>query len=85
MHDAAGHPLTYFHFGGDEVPHTAWLGSPVCQRLMQEEGYTGYDDIKRLFFHTVVNASLGTDLSPSGVVMEYDPNPCHPVALKGGV
>ena len=23
-------PLKVFHFGGDEVPHGAWVGSPEC-------------------------------------------------------
>lgn len=27
--------LKVYHFGGDEVPTTAWLGSPACQKLME--------------------------------------------------
>ena len=24
-------PLKIFHFGGDEIPHGAWEGSPICE------------------------------------------------------
>ena len=25
--------LTFYHFGGDEAPNTAWIGSPACQKF----------------------------------------------------
>ena len=31
--------MNIFHFGGDEVPHGAWLGSPACHE------YLGYDNL----------------------------------------
>ena len=59
MHNASGHPLSFYHFGGDEVPADAWKGSPRCQQLMEEMGFDNNADIKRYFFETVVNASIG--------------------------
>ena len=58
MHAEAGHPLLYYHFGGDEVPGDAWKGSPKCQQLMEDMGFDDNADIKRYFFETVVNASI---------------------------
>ncbi len=29
-------PLIMFHIGGDEVPHGAWEGSPVCAKFLKE-------------------------------------------------
>ena len=42
-------PLTIYHFGGDEVPDGAWLGSPRCQHLMTEEGFTTSAELKKYF------------------------------------
>lgn len=40
LYRQAGVPLRAVHTGGDEVPLGAWLGSPVCQALMRERGWT---------------------------------------------
>lgn len=32
-------PLNIFHFGGYEVPHGAWRGSPACKRLAKKRGW----------------------------------------------
>ena len=29
-------PLNMYHFGGDEVPHTAWEKSPMCEKFINE-------------------------------------------------
>ena len=42
-------PLTTYNFGGDEVAGGAWIGSPKCQQLMTEEGYTTNEELKRHF------------------------------------
>ena len=50
MHEAAEHPLTTIHTGGDEVPDGVWEGSPICQAFLKEypeiepnkEGLTKY-------------------------------------------
>ena len=36
----AGAPIEEIHIGGDEVPEGAWIGSPACQALMAENGWT---------------------------------------------
>ena len=30
-------PLTMFNFGGDEVPLAAWLASPQCLELLEDD------------------------------------------------
>ncbi|MDE5687896.1 MAG: family 20 glycosylhydrolase [Paramuribaculum sp.] len=40
MYKEAGVPLVAVHIGGDEVPSSAWSGSPAAQKLMKEKGYT---------------------------------------------
>lgn len=40
LYRRAGVPLRTIHTGGDEVPPGAWEGSPRCQALMRERGWT---------------------------------------------
>jgi hexosaminidase len=40
LYREAGVPLKTIHTGGDEVPLGAWEGSPRCQALMRERGWT---------------------------------------------
>jgi hexosaminidase len=40
LYREAGVPLSTIHTGGDEVPLGAWEGSPRCQALMRERGWT---------------------------------------------
>ncbi len=40
LYREAGVPLRTIHTGGDEVPLGAWEGSPRCQALMRERGWT---------------------------------------------
>jgi hexosaminidase len=40
LYREAGVPLRTIHTGGDEVPPGAWEGSPRCQALMRERGWT---------------------------------------------
>ncbi|WP_288379873.1 family 20 glycosylhydrolase [uncultured Massilia sp.] len=39
LYREAGVPLRVIHTGGDEVPLGAWLGSPRCRALMEEQGW----------------------------------------------
>lgn len=39
-------PLKFYHFGGDEVAHGAWDGSPQCRDLMKS-----HKGIPSLLFH----------------------------------
>ena len=36
-------------WGGDEVPHGVWMGSPKCQELMKEKGMTKAHDLSEYF------------------------------------
>jgi hexosaminidase len=39
LYREAGVPLRAVHTGGDEVPLGAWLGSPICRKLMRERDW----------------------------------------------
>ena len=43
---AAGVPLRTVHTGGDEVPNGAWTGSPICQALMRQRGWTALSQLR---------------------------------------
>ncbi|MFC5481233.1 family 20 glycosylhydrolase [Massilia suwonensis] len=45
----AGVPLRAIHTGGDEVPHGAWLGSPLCRQRMQEQGWNEVAELRADF------------------------------------
>ena len=49
-------PLRMFHFGGDEVAKGAWVGSPACAKLRNDNPeLAGPKDWKRYFVHRVSN------------------------------
>lgn len=37
IYEEAGVPLTMIHTGGDEVPATAWTGSPLCKSYLKDK------------------------------------------------
>ena len=45
--------MNIFHFGGDEVPHGAWLGSPACHEYLGHNNLTS-DDADELMTEFVV-------------------------------
>jgi hexosaminidase len=49
LYRRAGVPLRAIHTGGDEVPHGAWLGSPLCRERMAEHGWTDVADLRADF------------------------------------
>ncbi|MCR5002734.1 MAG: beta-N-acetylhexosaminidase [Bacteroidales bacterium] len=49
LYAEAGVPFTEIHIGGDEVPKGAWVGSPACQKLMAEKGWTDVEMVKDYF------------------------------------
>lgn len=49
MYKEAGVPLASVHLGGDEVPDGVWLGSPICQKFMKEQGMTSIHDLSEYF------------------------------------
>ena len=54
-HKEAGVELPEFHVGGDEVPNGAWMGSPACRKLMEENGWTKASELKAYFLNKVMD------------------------------
>lgn len=54
MYDEAGVQLKVLHLGGDEVPEGSWLGSPACQRLMQEKQFKGREELSSYFYAGII-------------------------------
>lgn len=51
MYKEAEAELTTIHFGGDEVPHGAWVESPACRRIIRRsEELNGVEDLSDYFF-----------------------------------
>lgn len=46
-------PSDYIHVGGDEVADGSWLASPLCRKLMQEEGLDGTFELQAYFLKKV--------------------------------
>ena len=46
-------PAPWIHVGGDEVPHDAWLGSPMARALMAEHGWTEIYQLQSHFLKRV--------------------------------
>lgn len=46
-------PSRYVHIGGDEVAGNAWLASPLCRKLMEEEGIEGTFGLQSWFMKRV--------------------------------
>jgi len=49
----AGVPFTHFHTGGDEVPRGAWLGSPQCKKLIENNSTGGVLGLQANFFKRI--------------------------------
>ncbi|MDQ2823674.1 MAG: carbohydate-binding domain-containing protein [Pseudomonadota bacterium] len=49
LYRTAGVALRTIHLGGDEVPNGAWEGSPMCQALMAQRGWTHVDQLRADF------------------------------------
>lgn len=65
-HNEAGVPLTEFHVGGDEVPHGAWMGSPACQALMRENGWTTAAELKAYYMRNIMNIAEAKGIKIAG-------------------
>ena len=66
LYKEAGVPLEVIHVGGDEVPEGAWLGSPACQRLMQEKGWTSVDRLKDYYVGRVLDIAAAKGVKIAG-------------------
>ena len=62
----AGAPLTQIHVGGDEVPQDAWVGSPACQKLMEEEGWDNPDRLYSYFIGRLARIARERNLKLAG-------------------
>jgi len=62
----AGAPLEQVHIGGDEVPSGAWMGSPACQALMAENGWTEPVCLKSYFVENLTNLLAERGLKLAG-------------------
>jgi len=66
MHNEAGVPLTCIHIGGDEVPSGAWVGSPSCQKIMAENGWTNASVLKEYYMAKVMDIALSKGIKIAG-------------------
>lgn len=76
-HAEAGVPLPAIHVGGDEVAHGAWTGSPACQKLMAEKGWTNVEMLKSYYIENVLDIAEARGVKLSGwqeVVMDLEPH-----------
>ena len=76
-HSEAGVPLPAIHIGGDEVAHGAWTGSPECQKLMNEKGWSDIEMLKSYYIENVLDIAEARGIRLSGwqeVVMDLEPD-----------
>jgi hexosaminidase len=77
-------PYEYIHIGGDECPKTSWENSPVCQKIMVENGLKDAHELQSYFIKRMekyINAKgrkiIGWDeileggLAPNATVMSW--------------
>ena len=69
MYKEAGAPLTTIHLGGDEVAKGAWMGSPLCRALMEEQGMEKAHDLAEYFITRVVDCLQQHHLSFIGYLI----------------
>lgn len=62
----AGAPLTQIHVGGDEVPQGAWIGSPACRKLMEENGWDNPDRLYSYFIERLAGIARSRNLKLAG-------------------
>lgn len=65
-HEEAGAPLTEFHVGGDEVPGGAWMGSPACRALMEENGWDNANQLKAYYLNKVMDMAEARGIKIAG-------------------
>lgn len=65
-HKEAGVPLPAIHVGGDEVPEGAWVGSPDCQHVMAQRGWTDVELLKSYYIENVLDIAEAKGVMISG-------------------
>lgn len=66
MYAEADAELLAIHVGGDEVPDGAWTGSPACQRLMEEKGWTDILSLKDYYVRNVLEIAARKGVKIAG-------------------
>ena len=66
LYKEAGVPLETIHIGGDEVPEGAWVGSPACQKLMNENGWDSVDRLKDYYVSRVLDIAAAKGVKIAG-------------------
>lgn len=66
MYKEADARLLAIHVGGDEVPEGAWTGSPACQRLMDENGWTGVAELKDYYVRRILEIAKAKGVKIAG-------------------
>jgi hexosaminidase len=66
MYNDAGLKLDILHLGGDEIPHGAWEGSPLCHSFMQKENIAGIQGLKDYFWGQALSILKKRGLQPAG-------------------
>ena len=76
MYQEADVNLDMIHSGGDEIPYGAWQGSPICERLIQNEAeLSGSDDLQAYFLKRLIAIFGKQGVSVGGweeIVLETD-------------
>ena len=66
LYKEAGVPLETIHIGGDEVPEGAWIGSPACRKLMEQNGWKGVDRLKDYYVGRVLDIAVSRGVKIAG-------------------
>jgi len=66
MYREAGIELSTIHIGGDEVPHGAWVGSPICRKFMEENNMKEPHELFEHFYCRMADYLQGEGLKFSG-------------------
>lgn len=62
----AGVELSAIHVGGDEVPGGAWMKSPLCRKLMEENGWTKSAQLKSYYVNRIMDLARAKGLKICG-------------------
>ena len=66
MYRDAGLKLEIFNVGGDEIPHGAWEGSPLCHAFMEKENIKDIQGLKDYFWGQTLAILKKRGLQPAG-------------------
>ncbi|WP_283148314.1 family 20 glycosylhydrolase [Silvimonas soli] len=81
----AGAPFKALHTGGDEIPHGAWEGSPICQAFMADKGMKTIQELQDYFLSRFRDILTRHNLAVAGweeiaLIKEHQPDGSHKLA-----